>query len=61
MRVFVVLLFFLSGGFGLVYEIVWTRTMTHVFGTTSVAVGTVLAAFMSGLAAGSWRTTAGPS
>ena len=53
-RAVVVLLFFLSGAFGLVYEVVWTRTMTNVFGTTAVAVGTVLAAFMSGLAAGSW-------
>lgn len=36
------------------YEVVWTRMMTHVFGTTAIAVGTVLAAFMAGLAAGAW-------
>ncbi len=28
--------------------------MTHVFGSTALAVGTVLAAFMSGMAIGSW-------
>jgi spermidine synthase len=54
MRRLVFLLFFLSGACGLVYEIVWSRVMTHVFGSTAIAVGTVLAAFMSGLAAGSW-------
>jgi spermidine synthase len=48
------LLFFLSGATGLVYEVVWARMLTHVFGTTATAVGTVIAAFMSGLAAGSW-------
>lgn len=36
------------------YEVVWARMMTHVFGTTATAVGTIIAAFMSGLAVGSW-------
>ena len=31
----------------------WTRRLTHVFGSTTLAVSTVLAAFMLGLAAGS--------
>ena len=44
MRRLVLLLFFLSGALGLVYEVVWSRTLTHVFGSTAVAVGTVLAA-----------------
>ena len=48
----ILLLFFLSGACGLVYEVVWSRMMTHVFGTTALAVGTVLAAYMSGLAVG---------
>jgi spermidine synthase len=48
------LLFFLSGACGLVYQVVWARLMTHAFGSTAVAVGTVLAAFMAGLALGSW-------
>lgn len=50
----VAILFFFSGACGLVYEVVWTRMMTHVFGSTALAIGTVLAAYMSGLAAGSW-------
>jgi len=54
MNVLVMLLFLLSGACGLVYEVVWTRMMTHVFGSTAVAVGTVLAAFMTGLAVGAW-------
>ena len=47
----VLLLFFASGALGLIYEVVWSRMMMHVFGSTAIAVGTVLAAFMSGLAA----------
>ncbi len=54
MRLLVLGLFFLSGACGLVYQIVWVRMLTHVFGTTATAVGVVLAAFMSGLALGSW-------
>ncbi len=54
MRLLVFSLFFFSGAFGLVYQIVWVRMLTHVFGTTATAVGVVLAAFMSGLALGSW-------
>ena len=41
---FVLLLFFFSGALALVYQVVWSRMMTHVFGSTAVAVGTVLAA-----------------
>ena len=47
-------LFFVSGALALVYEVVWSRMMMHVFGSTAVAVGTVLAAFMTGMAIGSW-------
>jgi len=50
----VLILFFTSGATGLVYQVVWTRMMMHVFGSTAIAVGTVLAAFMSGLAIGAW-------
>ncbi|MGD8928317.1 MAG: fused MFS/spermidine synthase, partial [Lysobacterales bacterium] len=48
------LLFFVSGALALVYQVIWTRMMIEIFGSTALAVGTVLAAFMSGLAAGSW-------
>ena len=47
-------LFFVSGACGLIYQVVWTRLMTHVFGSTLLAVSTVLAAFMAGLALGSY-------
>lgn len=48
----VLLLFFLSGATGLVYETVWGRALHLVFGTSQFAIATVLAAFMTGLAAG---------
>ena len=54
MRTIVFILFLLSGACGLVYEVVWSRVMTQIFGSTVLAVGTVLAAFMSGLALGSY-------
>ena len=54
MKRLVVVLFFLSGACGLVYEVVWTRMMTYVFGGTALALGTVLAAYMTGLAVGGW-------
>ena len=52
--VLVLLLYFLSGATALVYEVVWSRMLMHVFGSTAVALGTVLAAFMAGMAVGSW-------
>jgi len=39
---------------GLIYEIAWVRSLELVFGTTTFAVATVLAAFMGGLACGSY-------
>ena len=47
--------FFFSGASGLVYEIAWMRRLTHVFGSTTLAVSTVLAAFMGGFALGAYR------
>jgi spermidine synthase len=47
-------IFTFSGASALVYEVLWTRRLTHIFGSTTLAVSTVLAAFMGGLAAGSW-------
>jgi spermidine synthase len=46
--------FLLSGGAGLIHEVVWARLLGHLFGATSMAVSTVLAAFMGGLAIGSY-------
>lgn len=48
----VFLCFFLSGVAGLMYEVLWIRQLSLIFGTTSFAVSTVLAAFMGGLALG---------
>lgn len=53
-RSLVHLLFFLSGATALVYEVVWSRQLTYVFGGSSLAVATVLAAYMAGLALGSY-------
>ena len=52
-RPVVLLLFFASGATGLVYEIIWVRQLTLVFGVTVFAVSAVLGAFMAGLALGS--------
>lgn len=45
--------FILSGATGLIYEVLWMRMLGLVFGATTLAVSTVLAAFMGGLALGS--------
>lgn len=45
--------FILSGATGLIYEVLWARMLGLVFGATTLAVSTVLAAFMGGLALGS--------
>ncbi len=47
-------LFFISGITALIYEIVWTRMLTLVFGHTVFSVSVVLAAFMAGLGLGSY-------
>ncbi|MCU0668681.1 MAG: fused MFS/spermidine synthase [Myxococcota bacterium] len=44
--------FFLSGFAALLYQTAWTREFGAVFGTSELAVATVLAAYMGGLAAG---------
>ncbi len=48
----VIALFLVSGATSLVYEIVWARHLQLVFGTSQLAISTVLAAFMAGLALG---------
>ena len=48
------LIFFASGATGLVYEVIWVRLTGLVFGNTSFSIATVLGAFMTGLALGSW-------
>ncbi len=50
----ILILFFLSGFTSLIYEVIWTRKFGLVFGVTTYAVSTVLAAFFAGLAIGSY-------
>ena len=45
--------FVLSGATSLIYEVLWARMLGLVFGATTLAISTVLAAFMGGLALGS--------
>jgi len=52
LRTLVLTLFFLSGACGLVYEVVWMRMLTLVFGATAFATSTILASFFTGLALG---------
>ena len=53
-RTLVLPLFLVSGATGLIYEVTWMRLFGTVFGNTVFAASTVLAAFMLGLAVGSW-------
>jgi len=46
--------FILSGVAALIYQTAWMRQFAIVFGTSELAVATVLAAYMAGLAAGAW-------
>ena len=50
----VYLIFATSGFCALVYEILWTKHLSLIFGTTLFAVSLVAATFMGGLALGSW-------
>jgi spermidine synthase len=52
-RRIILALFFLSGACGLVYEVVWMRMLTLVFGATAFATSAILSSFFAGLALGS--------
>jgi len=52
LRALVLVLFFASGFAALVYQVVWSRLLGHVLGSTVYAVSAVLAAFMGGMALG---------
>ena len=47
-----IIIFLTSGATSLVYETIWARELQLVFGTSQLAISTVLAAFMAGLAIG---------
>jgi len=52
-RRIILALFFLSGACGLIYEVVWMRMLTLVFGATAFATSAILTSFFAGLALGS--------
>lgn len=52
MRRFLAVCFFLTGASGLVYEVLWSRHLALLFGSTTEAVSVVLATFMTGLGLG---------
>jgi len=54
LKALIYLLFFASGISGLVYEVIWIRKLTLIFGCTTYATSAVLTAFMGGLALGSF-------
>src|SRR5262249_55637796 len=51
---FLLTCFFVSGALVRIYEVVWLRMLGLIFGHTVYAITTVLAAFMAGLALGSF-------
>jgi spermidine synthase len=46
--------FVVSGAISLILQVVWVRQLVHVFGSSTLAISTVLATFMAGLAVGAW-------
>lgn len=53
MKHIITLLFFFSGISGLLLETIWFRQLATIFGSTSLASGTITAAFIGGLGIGS--------
>lgn len=51
---FVLAAFLLSGVSALIYEVVWTRALSLVLGSTVYALSTMLSTFMAGLAIGAY-------
>lgn len=47
-------LFIGSGASGLIYQVVWSRELVLLFGNTSQAISTIVAAFLFGLGAGAF-------
>jgi len=54
MLALLLIIFVLSGFAGLTYELTWTKHLMLIFGVSHQAISTVLAAFMAGLALGSF-------
>ncbi len=45
-------LFFLSGGTGLAYQVIWSKRFSHVWGNSTLAMAAVVASFLFGLGLG---------
>ncbi len=54
LKCILILLFFLSSSTGLGYEVLWSRWLITIFGSSSWAISTILTSFMLGLALGSY-------
>ncbi|MBN1652359.1 MAG: fused MFS/spermidine synthase [Deltaproteobacteria bacterium] len=54
MRFIPFIAFFLSGASSLIFQLIWSRLLHHVFGSSSVAISSVVSVFMGGLALGTW-------
>lgn len=54
MRLIPFIAFFFSGASSLVFQLIWSRLLHHVFGSSSVAISSVVSVFMGGLALGTW-------
>lgn len=54
MATLVLICFFLSGLTGLIYEVLWTRSLVQVIGASPYAVGIILTVFMGGLGVGAY-------
>ena len=50
--VLISLLFFVSGAAGLIYEVVWFKRFSHVWGSSALSAAAVLASFLLGLGLG---------
>jgi len=46
------LMFLTSGATGLAYEVIWFKRFSHVWGSSSVAMASVVASFLAGLGIG---------
>ena len=53
-RALILVVFFASGFAGLVYEVMFAKSLALVFGSTATAATTVLATYMGGMSLGLW-------
>lgn len=49
-----ILAFFFSGASALIYQVLWVKQLTLIFGSQTLAISTILASFMGGLSLGSY-------